>query len=74
MARQRTLATIQPQVGLARMLIEAVARKAVFGQDRADVAVVEHLRGHRLLRPGFGKGGAQPQNQRSRTPHGKTGK
>ena len=45
------LAAVEPQVGLARGAVGAVAGEAVLGQDRPDVAVVFQLPGGQELDP-----------------------
>ena len=54
--RDGVLAHIEAELGLALLLVGAVAEEAVVGKDRADVAVVIHL-----LRAGGGRGDGSGQ-------------
>ena len=50
--------SVEPQVGLAGLFVEAVALEAVFGEDRADVAVeIERLLGSAAREPWAGDEG-----------------
>ena len=42
---QRTLAGIQPQLGLTALFIGTVAVETLVGEDRTDVAIEVHLSG-----------------------------